>query len=232
MKYRDYFHQLSFSDSEIDSVLSHPGWTEAKLYRELKALLDEGLCNEAEIHDGFIETYADSLLKQYDSRSNSFLQCFKPLSSFDEIEPEWLVPHRIPKGQISLLASDGGAGKTTTTVSIAAAISSGNRCFLDPPDYRREPALTAFLSTEDSVSQKLKRKLREAGANMDNVLCPDFSADRNGDLRNFKFGTSEMATFVEYYRPALIVFDPLQGFTPPTVNMGARNQMHLSVCPC
>lgn len=166
-----------------------------------------------------------------DTSRDKLLSCFKPLTAFEEVEPEWVIPYRLPKGQITLLASDGGAGKTTTTISIVAAISSGSRCFLDPPDYQREPALTAFLSTEDSVSQKLKRKLREAGANMDNVICPDFSADRNGVLRNFKFGTSEMAAFVEYYRPALIVFDPLQGFTPPTVNMGARNQMRDCLAP-
>lgn len=166
-----------------------------------------------------------------EANRDKLFSCFKPLTAFEEIEPEWLIPNRIPRGQITLIASDGGAGKTTATVSIVAAISSGSRCFLDSPDYQREPALTAFLSTEDSVSQKLKKKLREAGANMDNVLCPDFSADRDGELRNFKFGTSEMASFVEYYKPALIVFDPLQGFTPPTVNMSARNQMRDCLAP-
>ena len=166
-----------------------------------------------------------------EANRDKLLSYFKPLTAFEEVEPEWLIPYRMPKGQITLIASVGGAGKTTSTVEIVAAISSGNRCFLDPLDYQREPALTAFLSTEDSVSQKLKRKLREAGACMDNVICPDFSADADGDLRNFKFGTEQMASFVEYYRPALIVFDPLQGFTPPTVNMGARNQMRDCLAP-
>ena len=223
--------QLNFTDSEVEIITSHPGWTKQTLSKQLKKLIDEGLCRESDIHDEFIEVYSD-LLTPYNAVSDtSFLSCFKPLTAFAEVEPEWLIPLRIPKGQISLLASDGGAGKTTSTCEIVAAISSGKRCFLDPPWVKRDPALTAFLSTEDSVSQKLKKKLREAGANMNNVICPDFSADANGDLRDFKFGTEKMAAFVEYYKPQLIVFDPLQGFTPTTVNMGARNQMRDCLAP-
>ena len=163
--------------------------------------------------------------------SYGFLSRFKPLASFEEIEPEWCFENRIPKGQISLIASDGGAGKTSLACELVATVSSGKNCFLDPANYYRKPALTAFLSTEDSVSQKLRKKLREAGANMNNVLCPDFSADTEGELRDFKFGTEKMAAFIEHYQPQLVIFDPLQGFTPVTVNMGARNQMRDCLAP-
>ena len=165
------------------------------------------------------------------TEEDSFLSCFKPLTAFEEQDPEWLVPFRIPKGQISLLCSDGGAGKTTTACDLIAAISSGKPCFLDDTEIERKPMLTALLSTEDSVSQKLKRKLREAGADMNNVLCPDFSADSDGILRDFKFGTSQMAAFIEHFQPALCIFDPLQGFTPVNVNMGQRNQMRDCLAP-
>ena len=137
----------------------------------------------------------------------------------------------MPKGQIVLLGADGGTGKSSIAINTLAGISSGRRCFLDNHEIIREPMLTAFLSTEDSVSQKLKRKLREAGANMNNVLCPDFSADKEGKLRDFKFGTDKMAEFIEHYKPALCVFDPLQGFTPVNVNMGQRNQMRDCLAP-
>lgn len=166
-----------------------------------------------------------------DTNRDKLLSCFKPLTAFEEIEPEWLIPNRMPKGQIVLLGADGGTGKTSIAVDTVAGISSGRRCFLDDFEVNREPQLTAFLSTEDSVSQKLKRKLREAGANMDNVLCPDFSADKDGLLRDFKFGTEMMADFIECYKPALVIYDPLQGFTPVTVNMGQRNQMRDCLAP-
>ena len=48
------------------------------------------------------------------------------MDSVEEREPEWLVPQYIPKGQINVLAGDGGSGKTITWCGLAAAVSSGN----------------------------------------------------------------------------------------------------------
>lgn len=45
------------------------------------------------------------------------LSLFKPLQSFPEEEAKWLVPGWIPEGQISVIAADGGIGKTTLMVS-------------------------------------------------------------------------------------------------------------------
>lgn len=160
-----------------------------------------------------------------------FLSCFKPLESFEEQEAEWLVEKRIPKGQITSIASDGGVGKTTLWCSLVAAISSGRKCFLDPEGYIREPLRVAFLTTEDSVRKKLKRKLREAGANMANIITPDFASDTSGQLRKLKFGSQALELFIRFYRPALCVFDPLQGFIPPDVNMGSRNAMRDCMAP-
>ena len=159
------------------------------------------------------------------------LSCFKTLDQFEEKEPEWLIPGRIPKGQITTIGSDGGVGKTTISVYTAAPISRGERCFLDPPNHSRPAGLVAFISTEDSVSSKLKRKLREAGADMENIICPDFSKSNADALRDFKFGSEQMALFVEHYKPTLCIFDPLQGFIPPLINMGARNAMRDCMAP-
>ena len=88
-----------------------------------------------------------------------------------------------------------------------------------------------FLTTEDSVRKKLRKKLRLAGANMDNITTPDFSEDRNGLLRKVKFGTPEMEKVLWALRPVLCIFDPVQGFTPPKVNMGSRNEMRDCMAP-
>lgn len=166
-----------------------------------------------------------------DAKPDAFLSCFKTLDAFQEEEAAWLVPGWIPEGQITLMASDGGIGKTTLWCELIAAISSGHRCILDPPDYVREPQRVAFLTTEDSVRKKLKRKLRLAGAAMENVITPDFLEDRAGLLRRLKFGSGEMERFIRYFRPALCVFDPVQGFVPPDINMGSRNAMRDCMAP-
>lgn len=160
-----------------------------------------------------------------------FFSCFKTLDAFEEQEATWLVPGWIPEGQITLLAADGGVGKTTLWCNILAATSSGRRCVLDPPDYTRTAQKVAFLTTEDSVRKKLKKKLRLAGANMENIITPDFIADKEGALRGLKFGSREMERFIKHFKPALCVFDPVQGFVPPDINMGSRNAMRDCMAP-
>lgn len=158
-------------------------------------------------------------------KQDSFLSCFKTLDRFEEEEAKWLIPGWIPEGQITLLASDGGIGKTTLWCNFIAALSSGASCILDPPGFKREPMRVAFLTTEDSVRKMLRRKLYDAGANMDNIITPDFRADKEGLLRNLKFGSPDMAKFIRHFKPALCVIDPVQGFIPPELNMGSRNAM-------
>lgn len=166
-----------------------------------------------------------------DPETSAFFDCFKSLDDFEEEEATWLCPGWIPEGQITLLAADGGIGKTTLWCNIISALSSGATCILDPPDFEREPVPVAFLTTEDSVRKKLRRKLRLAGADMKNIITPDFLADQEGLLRDFKFGTEKMALFVRRFRPKLVIFDPVQGFVPPEINMGSRNAMRDCMAP-
>ena len=163
--------------------------------------------------------------------ADPFLACFKTLDAFDEQEAEWLIPGWVPKGQICLMGSDGGVGKTSLWCHMAASISSGRRCILDPDEYERDPQCVAFLSTEDSVRKKLKKKLRLDGANMKNIIAPDFAGDKDGFLRGLKFGSKDMEKFVRNYKPALCIFDPVQGFVPPDINMGSRNAMRDCMAP-
>lgn len=148
-----------------------------------------------------------------------------------DILEEHDIPGWLPEGQITLLAADGGIGKTTLWCHIIAALSSGSRCVLNPPDYTRPPAEVSFLTTEDSVKKKLARKLRLAGANMNNVYAPDFSSDKDSLLRALKFGSPEMERFVRDTMHKLYVFDPVQGFIPPSLNMGSRNAMRDCLAP-
>ena len=159
------------------------------------------------------------------------LALLKPLSEYQEEEAEWIVPGWIPKGQISLIAAEGGIGKTTLWCHIIAALSNGSTCILDPPGFTRQPMKITFMTTEDSVRKKLRKKLRLAGANMSNIITPDFAKDRSGLLRKLNFGTEEMDMVLRRLKPVLCIFDPVQGFTPPKVNMGSRNEMRDCMSP-
>ena len=170
-------------------------------------------------------------LSKKSARDDEFLDSFKALNQFDEEEATWLVPGWIPEGQITLIAADGGVGKTTLWVDIIAALSAGRRCIFDPVEHVRGPMKIAFCTTEDSVKKKLRKKLREAGANLNNIITMDVSADKSGVLSDFNFGSAKMDQFVRHFKPVACVFDPVQGFVPPKVNMGARNEMRHCMAP-
>ena len=160
-----------------------------------------------------------------ESHPNFIAHIFKPLSDFTIKAADWTIDGWVPRGQITLLAADGGSGKTTAWGNIVAAISSGGTCILDPDGCRREPQLVAVFSGEDSIESIIKPRLMAAGADPDNIITMDVKADKTGLLRRFKLGSDMLAEFVRTYRPALCVLDPIQSFVPVDINMGSRNAM-------
>ncbi len=142
------------------------------------------------------------------------------LTDVQERQAQWLVPGLIPAGQISVLGADGGTGKSSLWVDLAAAVSQGRACVLDPPGTVRPAGKVLFLSGEDSVAVVLKGKLRSAGAAMERIFTVTGEA-----LNALKLGTAEFSALVRQLEPALVVIDPLQSFLPPGVNMASRNEM-------
>ena len=72
------------------------------------------------------------------------------------------------------MAADGGIGKTTLWCNLIAAISSGERCILDPPGYTRVAQKVVIPDHGGLREKETKKKLRLAGANMSNIITPDF----------------------------------------------------------
>lgn len=158
------------------------------------------------------------------------------MSQVEEKTPEWLVPNWIPKGQIVVLAGDGGSGKTTIWCAVAAAISNGGRCFLN---HRESPGdenpfeksggrKVLYFSSEDSAEYTLRRRLRQNGANLDNILSLDITDPRFCEV---KFNSPILEDFIQEETPALVVFDPIQSFIPPEIQMGQRNAMRACMNP-
>lgn len=148
------------------------------------------------------------------------------LEDIPEREPEWLIEGYIPKKEITIIAGDGGVGKTFVWCAIAAAISSGkkpfllNDCFSE--ETEQEPEKVMYFSSEDSNEAVLRPRLRNSGANLKNISTID-SAQEN--FQKLKFSSGYLEKLIETNRPALVIFDPLQSFLPPGTNMTARNQM-------
>ena len=170
------------------------------------------------------------------------LSRFRTLDTIPEEEAQWLVPGYLPQGQITLLAADGGVGKTTFWCQLLGALSSGRPTLLEDkslfPDSQsrpesekqdtRPPLPIAFFSSEDSVRKKLKKRLRHAGATMMNLITLESSSGALGEIR---LGSQALSDFLHSYRPALCVLDPIQGFLPQGVNMAARNEIRACLAP-
>ena len=162
------------------------------------------------------------------------------LTSLDDIEErraEWLIKGYLPKNQITILAGDGGSGKTSIWCNIAAAVSSGRPSILEegraadpeePAEAPRRPKKVIYFSSEDSSTYVLKRRLRQNGAAMERILTVDMADSSFGTL---KFNSPQLRKILEEERPALCIFDPLQAFVPDGVNMGYRNEMRNQLAP-
>lgn len=152
------------------------------------------------------------------------------MDTAEEKEPSWLVADYIPRYQITSLAGDGGSGKTTVWCALAAAISSGEVPFLlkGTIPFKGNPEKVMFFSAEDSFEYTLKRRLRKNGAKLENILSIDIADERFQDV---KFDSPFLEQLLEYYRPALCIFDPIQAFVPPDIRMGDRNAMRACLSP-
>ncbi|WP_455649104.1 bifunctional DNA primase/polymerase [Enterocloster citroniae] len=174
----------------------------------------------------------------YDHKTRSFQPIIKKglvnlvsMDTVEEKEPEWLVTDYIPRGQITVLAGDGGSGKTTVWCSIAAAVSSGGQCFLnqDNPFAKNcVPGRVLFFSSEDSAEYTLKGRLRRSGAKLENVLSLDLADERFPEI---KFNAPLLEDLIKEHRPELVIFDPLQSYVPPDIQMGQRNAMRACLNP-
>lgn len=178
------------------------------------------------------EVYSPDYKKQELKRSATRLSTdLVSMDDVEEIEIEWLVKEYIPKGQITLLAGDGGSGKTSVVCQIVASVSSGKSCFMLEDTIftnieRQEPQTVLFFSAEDSMQHVLKKRLRLNGAVMENIKSIDPSDDR---FERLKFDDPFLGELIKEHRPALVIFDPIQSFIPWKADLSKRNQVRQSL---
>jgi hypothetical protein len=81
-----------------------------------------------------------------------------------DIRPQpvgWLWEPYIPSGAITLIQGDGGTGKTTVSLSIAAALTRGKAL---PNGSTPIPSNAIIQNAEDSYTQTIRPRLEAMGA--------------------------------------------------------------------
>lgn len=132
---------------------------------------------------------------------------------------DWLWVGWIPKGYITLIAGETGAGKSTVLADVMARLTTGEPW---PGEQdRREPGRVLWLGSEDSVEEMLVPRLMACGAQLANVLEIQ-GVEQQGQRNTFSMqddleAVSDWLAYArdEQKRPfALLVIDPVTSYLP------------------
>jgi hypothetical protein len=134
---------------------------------------------------------------------------------------DWLWIGWIPKGYITLLAGETGAGKSTVLADIMARLTTGEPWPGDDSDARRLPERVLWLGSEDSVEEMLVPRLIASRANLDNVLEIQ-GVVQAGHRNTFSMqdDLDEVSKWLAFARDvemrpfAMLVIDPVTSYLP------------------
>lgn len=142
--------------------------------------------------------------RRYPPRDEGHQLRLVPASSIQADTQRWLWRPILPQGELIILASPPGVGKTTLALSFAARISSGQPW----PDGRQsEPRPALIVSVEDHPARVVIPRLRAMGADLDRCFLLDRSPLFPSDIPDF-------CRQIEAIRPGIVILDPIMALFP------------------
>ena len=137
---------------------------------------------------------------------------------------EWLWKPLIPKAKVTIVQGDGGEGKTTMMLAVAAMLSRGikpptmlNGSLL--PQETCEPINIFYASTEEEIADSaLPRFIRNGG----DVERFAFSGELS---RHLLLKEEDIRSAIEQSNAGLMIIDPVQAFLPVGATMTNVNAM-------
>ncbi len=131
----------------------------------------------------------------------------------------FVVPDFIPRGGLTIIAGDGGDGKSAITLHLTAKVSRGQCCFGIPyPDPVRGQVI--LIGCEDAADTTVLPRLAAAGADLSQVKLLDATINDKGAEVPFTLADVGAldATLERMPDVALIVIDPVSAFIPGRVD--------------
>jgi putative DNA primase/helicase len=130
------------------------------------------------------------------------------LSDVETQKIEWLWSARIPKGKVTLLVGDPGAGKSFISLAIAANVTTGAPL---PGGERHDPQSVLIWNGEDGTADTIRPRSEAAGANLERVYV--IEGETTADGTHLPFGLASIDLLIEYVAAAadvgLVIVDPL-----------------------
>ena len=140
------------------------------------------------------------------------------------IDIDWLWKPFIPYSKVTIIEGDGGDGKTTMILTIAAMLSQG----IQPPALMRghlqpsnscDPITTFYLTNEDEVADSSLKRFVRAGGDPTRFAY-------SGELEHhMTINEEELREVISQTHAQLIIIDPFQAFLPEGTNLGSITRM-------
>ena len=140
--------------------------------------------------------------------------------SMDEVpveEVEWLWYPYIPFGKLTIIHGDGGEGKTTLILRLAALLSRGEKLPCDSTE--REPIKVIYQTAEDGLGDTIKPRLLAGNADCSQIKVIDES-----EASLTMLDERIEKAIVETGARALIL-DPVQAYIGAKVDMNRANEV-------
>ena len=105
-----------------------------------------------------------------------------------DVEPQsisWLWKDRLPRGHLTLFASNPGMGKSQMTIDWAARLTKGTHW---PPGARSDEGAAIFLCSEDGIADTIRPRAEAAGADLDKIHILKSTIVKAGKKRGFNLG--------------------------------------------
>jgi hypothetical protein len=131
------------------------------------------------------------------------------LATVRPVPVRWLVPGYLPLGKLILLAGDGGHGKSTLTLDLAACLTTGRPCLgLDHEPLQASDVL--LISCEDDFADTVVLRLLSAGADLRRVHKVDGIKGKDGKTAPFSLAHFESmeAELLAHPEIRLVIIDP------------------------
>lgn len=143
----------------------------------------------------------------------------RSLSGISPKPVNWLWYPYIPRGKITLVNADPGAGKTYLLLKLASLVTTGNPFYGEPIGTHRKPGTVLLQNAEDGMADTIVPRLLE--------MSPDMSRIHNIDERDrgLTFDDPRIGEAMQLIQPALAIFDPIQEYIGGDADMNRANQV-------
>ena len=137
----------------------------------------------------------------------------------------WLWRDRVPLGAVTILAGDGGLGKSTLTVELAAELSRGQL----EGDLWGVPSASYLLSVEDDSETTITPRLIAANADLG---CVHFADENHADsLPTLPDDHEALTETIRALDVKLLVLDPLAAFLHAKIDSWKDQQVRRAMAP-